>query len=597
MIRDYLTRLVLCALLAISSNLTWATTIIPFQNLGELAVESDALVLAKVIRNYEHIDGSTKLFRSKLKVVKSLKGRMTTGEQFDVQKWERVIGETWRTMWGDIELYEGATYVLFLEDRGEGLYHPICFSYYTFEEITKGGHSYMVPSEHAKEFHLETSYEAEPLYVYEKEGMLHELGAVLNRNKAWSSHEIRTQLTYEDFYPERHQRAAPSHCTYLSSGGNGFRWQNFESQPVTVSYVATGASGCSSANTYAQACVNVLNTNYAGLDLIDGGTIPSPAACGDGSAIGSDFRSWIGSNLGGNRHIVIQYDDPCNEITNLTGCSGTLAIGGLYGIGTHTYDGDTWFTGAYGYVIVNNGVGGCYCSSSSFGSMLEHELTHAVGLGHISSIHGTANMNPSCCKDITTLDQDCADYAYVSSEALLPVELISFTAEVSSFVNTVKWETAWESDVEKYILERADLGRPEDFTAIAEIHSKGDTDFGHAYNFTDRHASDYSYYRLRSVDFSGEFSYSDIVSLQRKTLDEPVIFPTSTAYKLHIRMPSNTDDASYWVVNATGQKLMNDQMSGYLTTVDVNDLSAGIYQIHIVDQGVTKTYKFFKNDY
>ncbi len=596
MIREFLNQLVLSVVLALICNLTWGTTIIPFQNVGDLAFESDALVLAKVIRNYEHLEGDTKLFRYRLKVLETLKGDLSVGDQFDVQKWERVIGETWRTMWGDIELYEGSTYVLFLEDKGAGLYHPICFSYYTFEEISKAGKSYLVPSEHAKEFHLEKGDGAEPLYVYDKRGMLQELGAVLRGVKAWSSHEIRTQLSLEDFYPERHHRAAPSHCTYLSSGGSGFRWIDFETQPVTVSYVSSGASGCSSANTYAQACVDVLNTNYTGLDLLDGGTIPSPASCGDGSAIGSDFRTWVSTNLGGNRHIVIQYDDPCSEISDLSGCSGTLAIGGLYGIGTHTYDGETWFTGAYGYVIVNNGVGGCYCSSANFGSMLEHELTHAVGLGHISSLHGSANMNPSCCKEITTLDQACADYAYVSSEAILPVDLISFTAEVSSFVNTIQWKTAWESDVEKYILERADFGDAESFTAIAEIYSKGDTEFGHEYSFTDRSASDYSYYRLKSMDYSGEFSFSEIVTLQRETMDEPIVFPTATSELLHVRLPGLPQDASYQIIDATGQRLQGNQLKGFLTTLDISKLNAGIYQIQIRDQDASRTFKFFKNN-
>ena len=110
---------------------------------------------------------------------------------------------------------------------------------------------------------------------------------------------------------------------------------------------------------------------------------------------------------------VVFVDDPCSQVADLVNCSGVLAIGGAHISGTHLFDDQTWSTLAYPFVVMNNGLDTCHCAE--YNTVLTHELTHTMGIGHISSTHGPANMNPSCCSDITDLDLQCVDYTYPDS--------------------------------------------------------------------------------------------------------------------------------------------------------------------------------------
>ncbi len=79
-------------------------------------------------------------------------------------------------------------------------------------------------------------------------------------------------------------------------------------------------------------------------------------------------------------------------------------------------------------------------------------------------------------------------------------------------------------------------------------------------------------------------------------MDEPIVFPTATSERLHVRLPGLPQDASYQIIDATGQRLQGDQLKGFLTTLDISKLNAGIYQIQIRDQDASRTFKFFKNN-
>lgn len=587
-----LSMLLMC-LLALHSAKIEATTIIPFENLGALALQSDAVVRAKAVRSFEHLNGGTTYFRTKFVVLDQIKGNLLKGDDFDVQKWERVIDDKWMTMWGDIDLYDGSTYLLFLEQKESGLYHPLCFSYYLFEEITMEGEAFMVPSIHAKEFELVNDDAVEALDVYHKKGIIQELRDVVNHNKEWNSKSFVADLGHEDFFERQHQRAGePDHCNYLTSNNKHFRWPDFSSLNVGIHYNASGQVGCANANALALQCINDLNTAYPSINLVDGGTVPALANCADASALGSDYRTWISSNLGGQRHVVIQYDDPCNEISDLSGCSGILAIGGLYGIGSHIYNGETWFTGGYGYVVVNNGVGGCKCSQ--MGDILTHEVTHALGLGHILSSQGAANMNPSCCQTITSLDEECVSFAYDDLAGALPLELISFKGDADRFINILSWETAWEANVAKFILQRAnDVDR--DFADLADINAKGDTDFGHTYEFSDIDPDDESYYRLKSVDHDGQTDFSELVVISREKIANPVVYPTQTRDALQVRLPEE-EKTQIEIVSPAGQLQQVGEINDGYTVLSVNNLAQGWYYLKLENESYSETFKFFKSE-
>lgn len=261
--------------------------------------------------------------------------------------------------------------------------------------------------------------------------------------------------------------------------------------------------------------ITEMNAAYSGIDLTYGGLQNYIPTCAGGGAQGGNFSMEVGIRQG-----LVIYNDPCNQIADLDGCSGTLAVGGLYGSGNHTFDGMTWISGLKSYVVVNNGVGDCL-GLGNYTLMIVHELTHGLGLGHIAG-SGTANMNPLCCIEITSLDEDCLDYTY---PAALPVELLSFNAEKNPRTVNLAWSTASEINNDFFLVERSVAGR--DFETIGKLPGAGNSQGLLRYEFVDHQPGmGTNYYRLRQVDFDGQFEYSDIRAVQFEVVENQIsVYP------------------------------------------------------------------------
>jgi hypothetical protein len=105
----------------------------------------------------------------------------------------------------------------------------------------------------------------------------------------------------------------------------------------------------------------------------------------------------IGSKCLNSLDDEIQFNDPCGEIPDLAGCSGTLALGGFSGTasgggtGCAVQGGLSFGRITAGRILVNNGVGSCL-SSCNYQDMVTHESGHMLGAGH--STNSSALMAP-----------------------------------------------------------------------------------------------------------------------------------------------------------------------------------------------------------
>ncbi|TAH41151.1 MAG: T9SS type A sorting domain-containing protein [Bacteroidetes bacterium] len=108
---------------------------------------------------------------------------------------------------------------------------------------------------------------------------------------------------------------------------------------------------------------------------------------------------------------------------------------------------------------------------------------------------------------------------------LLPIELLSFTAEPNGEVVDLKWSTATEINNDYFILERSSDSY--EFQPIQIVDAAGNS--SHTLNYKTVDASPLSgisYYRLKQTDYDGRSSNSQVVSVDfRKQKDEFTIYP------------------------------------------------------------------------
>jgi hypothetical protein len=125
---------------------------------------------------------------------------------------------------------------------------------------------------------------------------------------------------------------------------------------------------------------------------------------------------------GGNR---VTFNDPYNEISNPSGCSGILAIGGYCSnTETRTVNGHTFNRIVTGKVTFNNGWSTCsFWTSCNLAEVSTHEIGHSIGFGHTSD--GSATMAPVAhfdgrCAGLTSDDIAAARFVYPGSGEVPP---------------------------------------------------------------------------------------------------------------------------------------------------------------------------------
>jgi len=169
------------------------------------------------------------------------------------------------------------------------------------------------------------------------------------------------------------------------------------------------------------------------------------------------------------------------------------------------------------------------------------------------------------------------------SQTPLPIELISFNATVTEN-NLVKldWNTASEINNDYFTVQRSKNAIM--WENLITIDGAGNSSTLLNYETTDFNPySDVSYYLLKQTDFDGEFSYSNIVSvdIQNSATNQIEIYPNPTENQITIVGNSNEleiinvynilrEDITYQVtVEKNKQKIV----------LDLSELSSGIYYI------------------
>ncbi len=168
---------------------------------------------------------------------------------------------------------------------------------------------------------------------------------------------------------------------------------------------------------------------------------------------------------------------------------------------------------------------------------------------------------------------------------VLPLRLLSFSANMEDDAVRLEWETAEEMNVSHFEIEYSSDGRS--YSKAGQVAS---TSGGQGkYNYFDNSArSAIRYYRLKMIDLDLSFSYSHILVVRNSGTGAKLqLYPNPANAIVQLAVPKmEAGNAQVRILNIQGIRLsatnFNNQGHASVITLDVNRLSPGRYFVEVV---------------
>jgi len=166
----------------------------------------------------------------------------------------------------------------------------------------------------------------------------------------------------------------------------------------------------------------------------------------------------------------------------------------------------------------------------------------------------------------------------------LPVELTSFTAQTTSEGVRLSWTTASELNNSGFEVQRST--NQTNWATLGFVRGAGTTTEAQSYSFVDASASGRVFYRLKQVDFDGQFEYSNIIEVNAgvpKTFaleqNYPNPFNPSTAISYQLPVAGNVSLKVFDMLGKEVATLVNarQEAGAYTVNFNANNLSSGVY--------------------
>jgi YVTN family beta-propeller protein len=162
-----------------------------------------------------------------------------------------------------------------------------------------------------------------------------------------------------------------------------------------------------------------------------------------------------------------------------------------------------------------------------------------------------------------------------------PVELTSFGAVYESGRVLLSWTTASELNNAEFEIQRSADGLA--FESIGSTPGSGTTQLPQAYTHADWDPiPDRNYYRLKQIDFDGQFTYSPIVEARVSDPGVPVLTlsPNPARGEVNLNWGISYTHATLSVYDALGRLHIRKEASrAAYTRLDISQLTPGIYSV------------------
>ncbi|HTE25038.1 T9SS type A sorting domain-containing protein [Flavitalea sp.] len=195
-------------------------------------------------------------------------------------------------------------------------------------------------------------------------------------------------------------------------------------------------------------------------------------------------------------------------------------------------------------------------------------------------------------------DSDVGFVAYNNKafnvDLILPTTLKSFSGKPLNNGIQLNWQTASESNSDKFIVEKSLDGNA--FVAIGSTKAAGNSNNLRQYSFMAPSNAGKSYYRIKMVDIDGKSKYSAVITINSGVPDSLVIaaYPNPSTGYTYIIHPSGSDKGTIRIYNGQGLILNQIRTSGEKTRLDLTHLATGNYHVVYDSPAANSTINILK---
>jgi Concanavalin A-like lectin/glucanases superfamily/Secretion system C-terminal sorting domain len=177
--------------------------------------------------------------------------------------------------------------------------------------------------------------------------------------------------------------------------------------------------------------------------------------------------------------------------------------------------------------------------------------------------------------------------------AVLPVNLLSFSVSKTTGANLLQWSTATELNSKYFELLRSEDGI--NFIPVSKVYSNGNSSSVKNYQYADNLTSNLPpvyYYRLKMVDINGSYIYSDIVLVKNGKGITITVYPNPAQDKMIVNITDkNLLRTTASLSDISGKLLQTVNITQTVTTINISTYQKGVYILRLANGESVKLVK------
>ena len=182
------------------------------------------------------------------------------------------------------------------------------------------------------------------------------------------------------------------------------------------------------------------------------------------------------------------------------------------------------------------------------------------------------------------------DWILVDNSSPLPVSLLNFDTDCENGLVVLNWSTASEINNDYFVIEKSTDAI--NFLPIATIQGNGNSNTLISYSYTEQNPNfSTTYYRLKQVDFNGDFEFSNIKSVRLELPNSRYsIYPNPTfSNQINIKIPN--DNTEIQILDASGKVILQKIIDKGISKISLHEFHSGIYFVKFIHVEKMETQK------